>query len=54
MPTPKKAPALRHRQILDDETIEQRELHTPEHEDAWVRDFIGRLAGMIRSIGGKR
>jgi hypothetical protein len=24
------------------------------HQDAWVTNFIGRLAGLVRHIGGKR
>jgi hypothetical protein len=54
MTNPEKALTHRHRQILDDETIEPRELHTPEHKDTWVTDFIGSLARVIRNIGGKR
>lgn len=54
MTTPEKVLARRHRQIFDDETIEPRELHTPEHEDIWVRGFIARLAKLIRSIGGEK
>lgn len=54
MTTPEKALPHHHRQILDDETIEPREPHTPERGEAWVRDFIGRLARVIRTIGGKR
>jgi hypothetical protein len=29
------------------------ELSTPEREDSWVKDFIARLAGVIRSNSGK-
>lgn len=54
MTNPEKSLTHRHRQILDDQTIEPRELHTPEHKDTWVTDFIGRLARVIRNIGGKR
>jgi hypothetical protein len=43
----------RRRQILDDETMERLELGTPR-EDAWVSEFISRLAGVIRSLGRKR
>ena len=25
-------------------------LDTPEREDAWVKDFIGRLAGILRYV----
>jgi hypothetical protein len=51
MATPARVPVKRHRQILDDKTTEQLE---PEHESAWVNDFIARLAGAIRNIGGKK
>ena len=40
----------RRRQIMDDRTMDRLELDTPQREDAWVKDFIGRLAGVIRSI----
>jgi len=43
--------ARRGRQIMDDQTMDRLELNTQEREDAWVRDFIGRLAGVIRNIG---
>ena len=42
--------ARRRRQIMDDETLDRLELDTPEHKDSWVRDFIARLAGVIRSM----
>jgi hypothetical protein len=54
MTAPKKVLPRRHRQILDDETIEPRELRIPKHEDAWVRVFIARLAGAIRNIGSRK
>ncbi len=54
MTTPERLLARRRRQIMDDETGEPRELHTTEHEDSWVRDFIARLAEVIRSMGGKK
>ena len=50
MTTPEQIPAKRHRQIFDDRTGKQTE---PEHEATWVNDFIARLAGALRSIGGK-
>jgi hypothetical protein len=46
--------ARRRRQILDDDTIEAPEPHTPEQEDSWIGDFIARLAGVLRSKSGKR
>jgi hypothetical protein len=41
----------RRRQILDDETMDRLELDTPDREDAWVKDFIGRLTGVLRNVG---
>jgi hypothetical protein len=43
----------RHRQIMDDQTMDRLELDTPEREDSWVKDFIARLNGVIRSYSGK-
>jgi hypothetical protein len=43
----------RRRQILDDETKDRLVLNIPEREDTWVKDFIARLAGVIRSDSGK-
>jgi hypothetical protein len=40
----------RRRQIFDDQAMDRLELDTPEREDAWVKDFIGRLAGILRYI----
>jgi hypothetical protein len=37
------------RQIVDDETMDRLELNTPEREDAWVKDFVARLTGEVRS-----
>lgn len=42
--------ARRRRQIIDDETMDRLELDTPERRDAWVKDFIGRLTGVLRNI----
>jgi hypothetical protein len=52
MPTPEHRliTVRRRRQILDDQTMDRLELDTPEREDAWVKDFIGRLAGVFRNI----
>jgi hypothetical protein len=33
--------------------MDRLELDTPEREDSWVKDFIARLAGVIRSDRGK-
>ena len=48
--------ARRRRQILDNETMDRLELDMPMpvREDPWVKDFIGRLASMIRGISGKK
>jgi hypothetical protein len=51
MTTPERVPVKRPRQILDDKPTEQSE---PEQESAWVNDFIARLTGAIRDIGGKK
>jgi hypothetical protein len=45
--------ARRRRQILDEQTMDRLELDTPEREDAWVRDFIGRLTGVLRNTSKK-
>ena len=46
--------AQRRRQMLDDQIMDRLELDTPEREDSWVKDFIARLAGAMRSNSGKR
>ena len=40
----------------DDETLDRLllDMPAPEREDAWVKDFIGRLADIIRGISGKK
>jgi hypothetical protein len=38
-----------HRQVFGERTPEQ-----AEPESAWVKDFITRLTGVLRSIGGKK
>ena len=50
MTTPERIQTRRHRQTFDDQPLEQTE---PERETAWVNDFITRLAGALRNIGGK-
>jgi hypothetical protein len=35
--------ARRRSQILNDRAMDRLELNTTEREDAWVKDFIGRL-----------
>jgi hypothetical protein len=39
--------------MLNDQIMDRLELDTPEREDSWVKDFIARLAGMIRGNSGK-
>jgi hypothetical protein len=48
--------ARRRRQILDDETLDRLllDMPVPEREDPWVKDFIGRLADIIRGVSGKK
>jgi hypothetical protein len=53
MTTSEQILARRHRQNLDVRTMDRLELNAPERENAWVSDFIGRLAGAIRHLGGK-
>ena len=43
----------RQRQMMDDQAMDRHTPRTPESEDAWVKDFIGRLAGALRNIGRK-
>jgi hypothetical protein len=50
MTTPGQQLLRRRQQLLDDQTMDRLELDTPKREDAWVKDFIGRLAGTIRNI----
>jgi hypothetical protein len=45
--------ARRRRQTLNDQIMDRLELDTPEREDSWVKDFIARLAGVIRGNNGK-
>jgi hypothetical protein len=42
------APA--HQDALDQDALDQDALD----QDAWVSNFIGRLAGLVRHIGGKK
>ena len=51
MTTPEQILLRRRRQIFDDKTLEQAD---PEREAAWVNDFIARLTGALRNIGGKK
>jgi hypothetical protein len=55
----------RRRQILDDQTEGTQHFNAREYEDtwadedslvpsdAWVKNFVGRLAALIHSMGGK-
>jgi hypothetical protein len=46
--------ARRRRQILsDDEAGSQHVADTIQREDAWMKGFMDRLAGVIRNIGKK-
>jgi hypothetical protein len=62
MTTPEPHLPTRRRQILDDRTGEAERINAHEYEDAWdssipgdawVKDFVGRLAARIRSLGEK-
>jgi hypothetical protein len=56
----------RRRQIMDDQTGQAHPFNAHEHKeawtggdnlvsrDAWVKDFVGRLAARIRSLGEKK
>jgi hypothetical protein len=70
MTLPEHALPRRRRQILDDETQDARRVNASEpldasghqdtlhqealHPDAWTRDFVDRLAILVRKIGGKK
>jgi hypothetical protein len=43
----------RHRQILDDETVDGHPTPPLPHEETGIRDFIARLGAIIRSMGKK-
>jgi len=67
--TPEHALPKRRRQILDDETQDAHRFNASEpsdasghpdtlhqdalHPDAWAKDFVDRLAVLVRKIGGK-
>jgi hypothetical protein len=49
-------PKKRRLQILDDETRDGHRFNGREggvHEDNWTSNFVARLAGLVRKIGGK-
>jgi hypothetical protein len=52
MVTPEELLAKRRRQIMHDGTDKPSEPTT--HDDSWIKDFIGRLAGAIRKIGSNK
>jgi hypothetical protein len=70
MTLPEHALLRRRRQILDDETQDAPRFNASEpadasvhpdtlhpdtlHPDAWTRDFVDRLAILVRKIGGKK
>jgi hypothetical protein len=35
----------------DDKAMDRLQLDTPERENAWVKEFIGRLSDVLRNIG---
>jgi hypothetical protein len=59
MTQPKQVLPKRRRQILDDETEASQRLHASEdqgtqvHEDDWIANFMTRLNGVVRKLGGK-
>jgi hypothetical protein len=40
--------------MLDDRSMDRLELDTPERENAWVKDFIDRLSGVLLRNISKR
>jgi hypothetical protein len=65
MTRPEQAPLKRRRQILDDETTGAHRFDASKrpdtsahrdasHQDTWARNFVNRLAGLIRKIGGEK
>jgi hypothetical protein len=36
--------------LEDDRAMDRLQLDTPERENAWVKDFIGRLSDVLRNI----
>ena len=60
MPQPKRALPKRRRQILDDETGDTLRFNAPEYEhtwpkeDTWIKSFMARLAGLMRTISGRK
>jgi hypothetical protein len=40
----------RHQMLEDDRAIDRLQLDTPERENAWVKEFIGRLSDVLRNV----
>jgi hypothetical protein len=40
----------RHQMLEDDRAMDRLQLDTPERENAWVKDFIGRLSDVLRNV----
>lgn len=40
----------RHQLLDDDRAMDRLELNTPERENAWMKDFIGRLSDVPRNV----
>jgi enoyl-CoA hydratase/carnithine racemase len=36
--------------LEDDRAIDRLQLDTPERENAWVKEFIGRLSDVLRNV----
>jgi hypothetical protein len=51
MTTPEQLLVRKRLRLLDEEAEVQSTLELLEHENAWVKSFIARLAKAIRSIG---
>jgi hypothetical protein len=45
------ADSPRHQMLEDDRAMDRLKLDTPERENAWVKEFIGRLSDVLRNIG---
>jgi hypothetical protein len=60
MTYPEQALLKRRRQILDDETGDSRNFNTPPQdntwarETAWAKNFVSRLAEVVRSMGRRK
>jgi hypothetical protein len=54
MTLPEQNSSKRRLQILDDETRDAPRFNERAHEDTWVKNFMARLAGLVREIGGRK